>query len=194
VAEKLQSTHQKSSRNKKKTQENIEIWKTRACYILLILLDIFFLRKGFEKQKQMTTDYKNLTLFEAASVLMVAFGVALIGFQMFLALPNEAKTEVASAIQVLEMSHVWETQMEVNEFVFGGMEEFYKEFYIALVDVMEPVNSGVDQIADSYSQIAYAVTEYSEMLASNYNHNYVSSGVETNGGNVLGAFIEKLSQ
>jgi hypothetical protein len=144
----------------------------------------------------MTTDYKNLTAFEMAAVFMIVIGISLIGFQVFISLPDQTKTEITTAVQILSMPDVLDTQLEVNEFVFGGIKEFYNEFYIASYQlVLDPVMDGIDRVSLNYQKFAAAFKEVSDSLASNYQNNYVQSGVEAGvEGNVLGAYLEKLSQ
>ena len=140
----------------------------------------------------MTTDYKNLTPFEVAAVCMIFVGISLIGFQIFISLPDTARAEIVSSLEILSMPDAFETQVEVNNFVFGSIEEFYRQFYIALYQqVLDPVMDGVDKISANYKTFAAAFMEVSESLASNYQSNYVQPGVEANGGgNVLGAFLD----
>lgn len=147
----------------------------------------------------MTTDYKNLSRFEAAAIVMIAVGIALIGFQFFTALPEGAQNNVVSALQVFEMSEpiaeVWSVQTTVYDYTVGGMGEFYEEFYVALGEIGAPVVEQVAATASTYANIAHAVAEYSDTLALNYQNNYVQSGVETSmGGRVMGAFIDQLSK
>lgn len=147
----------------------------------------------------MTTDYKNMNFFETAAVGMIAVGIALIGFQVFIALPSQAQSKVVSAIQVLEMSEplqeVWSVQVVVNDYVFNGVEDFYEELYIAVGEIALPVADEIEQTANVYARVAHSFAEFSDTLALNYNNNYVTSGVETSmGGRVMGSFIERLSE
>jgi hypothetical protein len=162
----------------------------------------------------MTTDYRNLSFFDAAAVVMIMVGVSIIGFQIFISLPEQSQADLASAFEVLEMSdaiaEAWQAQLTAHELVFSGMGEFYKEFNVALVETVAPVvEEGTRVSAETYSSVAYSYeaavdgiiaaangfVEVSESLASNYQDNYVSPGVEAGvGGKVMGAFVERLSE
>ena len=171
-----------------------------------VLLDVFFCETtkfrtkslDFSRNK-MTTDYKNLNYFEAAAVSMIAVGIALIGFQFFIALPTDAQSKVVSALQVFEMSEpleeVWSVQVAVNEHVFDGVGDFYDEVYVAIGEIALPVADDIEATVKTYARMAQTVAVYSDTLAANYQSNYVSSGVEASmGGRVMGAFVERLSE
>ena len=144
----------------------------------------------------MTTDYKNLSLFEAAAVVMIVAGFALISFQVFVSLPSDARSSVVSSLDILAMPDALETQLEVNEFVFGGIEQFYKEFYVASEQmVLKPLAKEARAMAATFETIADTAADYGEILASNYQANYVQPGVEASVGvKVMGAYINQLSE
>jgi hypothetical protein len=145
----------------------------------------------------MTTDYKNLSLFDAAAVSMIAVGIALAGFQIFLSLPQTVQTQVTSALQVFEMSgtvqEVWAIESAANNIVFNGVEDFYDGLFVAIGEVAMPVAEDMSEIAKNFSRIANAFTSISDNIALNYQNNYVVPGVEAGmGGKVMGAYVEKL--
>jgi hypothetical protein len=147
----------------------------------------------------MTTDYKNLSRFEIAAVSMIAIGVVLVGAQVFMSLPDTAQAKITGAFQVLEMSgatqEVWEVEMAANEIVFNGMEDFYKELYVAIGEMAMPMAENISKTADNFAAVARAVTSVSDNIASNYQNNYVMSGVEAGmGGKVMGAYFERLAE
>lgn len=145
----------------------------------------------------MTTDYKNLSLFEAASIAMIAIGIALVGFQVFLSLPDSTQAKITGSFQVLEMStaaqDIWGTVDLVNDVAFGGMEEFMEEFYIAMGEVAVPVADNVEQSANNFIALVNAVAVASDSIALDYQNNYAALGVEAGmGGRVMGAYFERL--
>jgi hypothetical protein len=145
----------------------------------------------------MTTDYKNLSLFEAAAVVMISVGIALVGFQVFISMPDAAQAKVAAALQVLEMSdaaqEIWAVEQAANDIVFNGMEEFLDGFYVALGEVAMPIAGNLEETAGSFTAAMDALNEVSEHIASNYQNNYVVPGVEGGmGGRVMGAYFEGL--
>jgi hypothetical protein len=147
----------------------------------------------------MTTDYKNLTFFEAAAVMMIAIGVALVGFQFFASLPEGGQAKIISAMQVFEMSdaakEAWSVETTANEYVFAGMGDFYEQFYLALGEVAIPVADEVDATADNFARVANAFVSVSDTIASNYKDNYAGPGVEAGmGGRVMGAYMERLAE
>jgi hypothetical protein len=128
---------------------------------------------------------------------MVVLGLALIGFQFSLLVPADAKSGIADALEVLDidLAQTLQTQETVNAFVFGGLTDFYQEFYVASTEVFAPVTEEVTRVASNFSVAFDAFAYYSEALAQNYNNNYVASGVEADGGGrVLGSFILRLPE
>jgi hypothetical protein len=151
---------------------------------------------GSDRNK-MTTDYKNLNLFEIAAVSMIAVGIALVGFQVFMSLPQTAQTKVASALQVFEMSgaaqEVWSIESAANNIVLNRMEDFYDGLFVAIGEVAMPVADDVSEIAGNVSRIAHAFSGISDNIALNYQNNYATPGVEAGmGGKVMGAYVEEL--
>ncbi len=155
----------------------------------------------------MKTDYKNLSLFEAAVVVLIVVGLGLISLQIFIALPEGSRTQLGSALQVFEMSdavaEVVKTHEIVNRYVFKGVGEFYNEFYLAMSEVLVPVGEGIlDTTAVAQRTVAAGgsfmkeFVQLSDYLASNYaNNNTAVTGVEAGaGGKIMGAYLEKLSQ
>lgn len=148
-------------------------------------------------RNKMTTDYKNLSLFEIAAVSMIAVGIALVGFQVFISLPDTAQAKVTSALQVLEMNEpageVWQIQTGVNDLVFHGTETIYNEVLVAIGEIASPVADDIVQTQENFALIARSLNRISDNIALNYQNNYASSGVETGmGGKVMGAYFEKL--
>jgi hypothetical protein len=151
----------------------------------------------------MTTDYKNLTFFEAAAVILIVVGVGIIGFQIFVSLPESTQVSLASAIQVFDIKdatvHAWQTDVAVSSAVFTGVKQFQERFYLAAAELMRPVTDGIRQGIDdasvAYNSFTEGFVRLSDSLASNYQGNHVRSGVETSaGGKIMGAYIEQLSQ
>jgi hypothetical protein len=147
----------------------------------------------------MTTDYKKLTLFEAAVIVLCVAGIGLILFQLFVAMPTSAKNDLATSIQVFDMSdamqHAFKNQAKVYGLVVGGVESFYAGFYFALVETFTPIAQDINDARLAVSNLQVAVANLTDSLASNYQNNYVVSGVETDvGGKVMGTFIESFSQ
>ncbi|GEM_PF-3929077 len=143
----------------------------------------------------MKTNYQNLTAFETAAVAMVLLGLALIGLQVWVVLPDEARTDIVDAVQILDARKAWNTQLAVNEFVFGGMDAFLQQFSIAAVEVFQPVVDNTRVVAGHFRVAFESFTALSDTLASNYKNNYVQPGVEAGmGGKVLGAYLEKLAE
>ncbi|MBX4188331.1 MAG: hypothetical protein KW793_04335 [Candidatus Doudnabacteria bacterium] len=145
-------------------------------------------------------------MFEGAAVVMIAVGIGLISMQLFLSLPENKQSKVASSFDVFEMSDaiasVWEVESTVNEYVFNGVEDFYKEFHVAFSDVMPSPDAEIKSIASTlkdvsvaYFEISDSLVHMSETLASNYENNYAVTGVEASvGGKIMGAYIERLSE
>jgi hypothetical protein len=155
----------------------------------------------------MTTDYENMNLFEAASVVMIAAGLALIGFQFFIALPEHSQQEILTSFNVFDLNEtVADATLAytfINDYGFNSMETFYDEFYKESYQlVVAPLVKDLKVQAQVYTALAHEVsdgfTDWSEYLASNYPSNVGKSvlpGVEANaGGKVMGAFYEKLSE
>jgi hypothetical protein len=145
----------------------------------------------------MQTDYKNLNGFEVAAIFVAVIGVSLIGVQFYLALPSDVQVSVVAAVEVFNLNEQWQVQQEVNEFVFGGIEAFYDEFYIALADIAEPVIDQTVNLARDYRNAAYAVASYADYMSASYETNYygfAQNNDSSMGGRVMGAFIQKLSE
>lgn len=160
----------------------------KECLVFLFLL--------CHVRKNMTTDYKNLKSTEVLAVAMIAVGVALIGFQIFLALPEQSQSQVVASFQVLEISdaiaEAWQVEVKANDLVFNGVEDFYDEFYVAFMDmVVEPIAHHLEQTAYAYNSFYEGVVTVSEQFAGNYG--YSQPGVEADrGGKVLGEYFETL--
>jgi hypothetical protein len=145
--------------------------------------------------KKMQTNYQNLTAFEAAAVGMVVLGLALIGVQAWVVLPDQAKSDIVDALQVLDANDAWATQMAVNEFVIGGVAEFNRQFYLSAVEVLGPVVTNAQADARRLAGAFESFLSWSDTLASNYQNNYALSGVEAGvGGRVLGEYIDKVTE
>lgn len=145
----------------------------------------------------MTTDYKNLSRFEVAAVSMIAIGIALVGFQVFISLPDTAQAKIVDAMQVFEMSdaaqEVWAVEVAVDDFVFDGVEDFYEGMFVAIGEVAMPVADDFSKTGNNFAAVARAFSSVSDNIALNYQDNYVESGVETDmGGRVMGAYFERL--
>jgi hypothetical protein len=148
-------------------------------------------------RNKMKTDYKNLSLFEIAAVSMIAVGIALVGFQVFISLPDTAQAKVTSALQVLEMStpaqEVWQIQTSANDLVAQGTARIYSEVLIAIGEIAMPVTKDLEKIQENFALVARTLNGISDNIALNYQNNYASSGVETGmGGKVMGAYFERL--
>jgi hypothetical protein len=147
-------------------------------------------------KKPMKTNYQNLTAFETAAIGMVVLGLGLISFQLFCAMPDQKQDTVVSALQVLDMRETWQVQVEVTEAVFGGMESFHQEFYVAFGEVMVPVVKQAHGTMLAYASVlsstVSAFGEYSDILAQSYQNNYKPGVEAVSGGKILGAYLEKL--
>lgn len=130
---------------------------------------------------------------------MIIAGLALIGFQIITALPQDARAQVASSVEILDLSETWQTSIEVNQIVFDGMGDFLEEFRVAFLEVATPSAESVQ----GFQPLAAALNgmlQYTDQLAASFEFNYqvnsyVTPGVEAGmGGRILGEYIEKISE
>lgn len=154
-------------------------------------------------RNKMTTDYRNMSYFEAGAVFMIAVGIALIGFQFYVALPDETRTAINSSMDVFNLTEAWETEKMVYGTFIGGLTDFYDEFYVASAQIMEPVvaraQTDYQTFATAFSSTYDAIAALSEDLAANYSYSYENNsftmpGVEAGaGGKVMGEYFERLT-
>lgn len=148
----------------------------------------------------MKTNYQNLSFFDAAATFMVLAGMVLIGFQFFVSAPPEVQHKITSSLSILDLHETWETQLAVNSFVFGGMNEFNRQASIALVEILPrfdftPVQKTYTAVAGLLKSAGNFADAFTTQLASNYETNYAPAGVEASvGGKVMGAYYEKLGE
>lgn len=137
-----------------------------------------------------------MTFFESAATVMIAAGLLLIGFQFFVAAPENVQDKITSAFNVLDMNDAWDIQMEVSKTVFGGVEEFYEQFYIAYTElIIIPQLTVPTYITDAFQNASEWLALVSDNIASSHNSKFASAGVEaSNGGRVLGEYYEKLGE
>lgn len=126
--------------------------------------------------------------------------MVLIGFQFFVSAPVQVQHKITASLNILDLHETWNTQMAVNEFVFGGMSEFNHQFYLAFLQVtpvidFTPVQQTYNTVASALKSAAAFADGFTTQLASNYETNYASAGVEASvGGRVMGAYYEKLGE
>jgi hypothetical protein len=152
-------------------------------------------------QNKMTTDYQKLTLFEIAAICMIVIGVALISFQIFIAMPEDVQVKLGTSMQILDMgeaaSAVIAIQSTVIDFAMSGTGEFYKEFYIASGQVLSPTVEHAASALAQLKQVGNTIAQVADYMAatkySNQEYSIVQSGVEdTFGGRVMGVYFERL--
>ncbi len=152
----------------------------------------------------MQTDYKNLTLFEVASVIMIAIGIAIIAVQVIVTIGPDARETALVSLAVLDMqetvadatSSIGTIISFYNDYAVGGTVAFMDKFYQASDELaFQPITQDARVIYNSTEEVFISLVNFSDQLATNYQNNYVSHGVDASvGGQIMGAYIERLSK
>jgi hypothetical protein len=132
----------------------------------------------------MIIDYDKLTAFEASSIVVAAAGLALIGTEIFISMPMQTRTELASAFNLFDMHEQVATVSSTAQFSYTVAQDFMEEFDLAFNQTL----SFPDQIGTPLIKFADSFSTYSRSMAINYQANAMA---EPNGGEVLGAMFVK---
>lgn len=102
--------------------------------------------------------------FESMAVVMVAFGVVLIGTILILSLPFGAQTQIASGFEILNFSQSWQEPAGVLIAGYDAVGEFYDRFYVAFTQIAVLPK----QMIETPQVLAGGITEFSKTVAANY--------------------------
>jgi hypothetical protein len=131
----------------------------------------------------MQTDYKKLDLFEGIVVCAIIMGLGLIGAITFSGLTTKQQSQVASAVQMLDLHEQVPEVLDTAKFVaYDVPQDFLNRFYIAFTEIGTIPSEELDSIAVLPSQIK---TAYDNLLDSS-GHLALEP---TDSGRVLGASI-----
>jgi hypothetical protein len=132
------------------------------------------------------TNYNNLSLFESCAIVIAAVGLALIGLEIFVTLPSDSQEKYAAAVRDTFDMHDNYYQVANNvEFVFGTVDAYYNEFYLASTQVL----SFPDEIGTPILKFADDFGNYMSSVADNYTENNIAYAEHNNAGKVLGAML-----
>ncbi len=148
----------------------------------------------------MKNDYQNINSFDVAVVSMITIGFIIIGIILFGTLTPRQQTNISSALEIFDIHEQVVNETETVQFVFNIPNEFYKEFYVAFVEVASvplenfelPVmiakemsrnvvaifNNLSDQVAAGYANQNNYQTHSSELAQLNYEGRVMGAAIE----------------
>ena len=98
----------------------------------------------------MQTDFSKLRFFEAAIIGMIFLGLAIIGSEIYLSVPQSAQESIAFALEIFDLHEpITEQAYQLQELI-AVMEDVYKEFNLAFIQTVE-----IDELAISITDQSY---------------------------------------
>lgn len=142
----------------------------------------------------MKTNYQQLNLFEVCTVMMIFVGVILIGFYMYLSTPSGTQKNLASAVELLDVSAGVPQILDNVAFIVDSQEEFYDQFYLAFTQVatvpFDNVHFNTDAVFGFAEQVAANYTEQNKPKSIQSNNQILTLNLDLGIGKVLGASID----
>jgi hypothetical protein len=117
------------------------------------------------------TNYDNLTSFEAATVFVAIIGIGLVGFEFYVAMPNNLQSNLSEAVSILDI-HEEATSLAYSALsnagiVFDITEEVSSQFALAFSQTF----SYPEAVGIPTEKFALALEEYSSYVGENYEMN-----------------------
>jgi hypothetical protein len=138
----------------------------------------------------MKTDYQKVNLFDASAVFVAAFGLLLVGLFVFLSFPESQQKNVISALAVLDIGDAMARQEETLLAVLETTDNVNNAFYVAFTDLAtlpDTLTVWTDGARVAWEKFG----EFSENVVGNsYRQAYVFQ-INSQRGEILGAFIDK---
>lgn len=126
--------------------------------------------------------HQHLEIFDVLTVIMIVVGLTLFSGTVLLGLDFQTFNDVASALDVFDVSEQWTVTAEVMKFPFVAMSEFYKEFYIAFEQTAVIPEEHFTVAANIFA----GISDYAELMAGGYIHVALDQQ-ESYAGQILGA-------
>lgn len=131
----------------------------------------------------MKTNYQNLTGFEAAAVFVAIIGIGLIGFEVYVTLPQRTQIEVVAAFEIFDVREPVAKTVSAVDTVLAITEENFKQFELAFIQTF----SFPEEIGEPLIAFGDSFANYSEAIAANYMRNNFE--FQSDAGRVAGASI-----
>jgi len=84
----------------------------------------------------MKTDYKKLTWHDTCVVIMITLGVVLVGFELFVSVPETAQQRVVEGFEILDMHEEIALNFNRLDFVLSVSQTYMEEFNLAFTELL----------------------------------------------------------